>query len=389
MRSKMSVVVLALSLLATAATSAFAAQGWLGVTTQSIDSDQRRDLDLTRDGLFVSSVSSGSPADRAGLERGDVILSYGGRSVSDPDELRRLVRNTEPGETATLSIWRDGSRRSLEVRVGQLPSGEQDEFDTPVPSPPDPPRAPRAPRAPRDLHEDDDGTVHRRMIIDGKELTEEEMDKKMKELEKDGVYFDDKGLKELKDLKEMKDLPGMRSWSSEDGRSWSMLAPGAGRGRLGVRVERLTDDLAESLGVGGDEGVLVVQVIEDTPAQRAGLRAGDIIVRVEGTSVSDPDGLVQALRDQSGAVDIVVLRKGVRRTISANLDRAGTPRGFSFTPTPNTRRFERRIPEPNRSPQVYRWRARDEARSNEDLREELRQLRRELEELRRELGERR
>lgn len=384
MRSKMSVVALALSLLATAATSAFAAQGWLGVTTQSIDSDQRRDLDLTRDGLFVSSVSSGSPADRAGLERGDVILSFGGRSVSEPDELRRLVRNTEPGETATLSIWRDGSRRSLEVRVGELPSGEQDLFDTPVPSPPDPPRAPRAPRAPRDLH-GEDGEVHRRMIVDGKELTEEEMDKKMKELEKDGVFFKDKDFKELKELK---DLPGMRSFGN-DGRSWSMLAPGAGRGRLGVRVERLTDDLAESLGVGGDEGVLVVQVIEDTPAQRAGLRAGDVIVRVEGTTVSDPDELVRVLRDQSGAVDIVVLRKGVRRTISATLDRAGTPRARSFTPTPNVRRFERRIPEPNRSPEVYRWRARDEAKSNEDLREELRQLRRELEELRRELGERR
>lgn len=379
MRSKLSVVVLALSLLATAATSAFAAQGWLGVTTQSIDSEQRRDLDLTRDGLFVSSVSSGSPADRAGVERGDVILSYDGRAVSEPDELRRLVRNTPPGETATLSIWRDGSRRAIEVRVGELPSGDQDEFDTPVPSPPDPPSAPRAPRAPRDMHGEDDGTVHRRMIIDGKELTEEEMDQKMKELEKDGVLHE----KHFKELKDLKDLPGMRGWSSDDGRTFSMF--GTGRGRLGVRVERLTDDLAESLGVGGDEGVLVVQVIEDTPAQRAGLRAGDIIVRVEGTTVSDPDELVRALRDESGTVDIVVLRKGVRRTITATLDRAGTPRSLA----PNARRFERRIPEPNRSPQVYRWRARDEARSNEDLREELRQLRRELEELRRELGERR
>ena len=101
MRSKLSVVALAVSLLATAATSAFAAQGWLGVTTQSIDADQRRDLDLSRDGLFVSSVSSGSPADRAGLERGDVILSYDGRAVSEPDELRRLVRNTQPGANDT------------------------------------------------------------------------------------------------------------------------------------------------------------------------------------------------------------------------------------------------------------------------------------------------
>jgi hypothetical protein len=381
MRSKLSMVVLALSLLATAATSAFAAQGWLGVTTQSTDSDS------PREGLFVSSVSSGSPADRAGLERGDIILSWDGRSVTEPDELRRLVRNTQPGERATLHIWRDGSRRALEVRVGELPGTERDEFDTPVPSPPDPPSAPRAPRAPGAPHDEDDGTVHRRMIVDGKELTEEEMDEKMKELKKDGL-FDEKEMKDLKELKELKDVPGIRGWTGDDGRTFTFF-DNDNRGRLGVRVERLTDDLAQALGVEGDEGVMVVQVIEDTPAQRAGLRAGDVIVRVEGTSVSDPDELVRALRDQNGAVDIVVLRKGVRRTIQATLDRNTSPRARTFTPAPNARRFERRIPELNRNPQVYRWRARDEARNNEDLREELRQLRRELEELRRELGERR
>ena len=56
MRSKMSVVMLALSLVAIAATSALAAQGWLGVTTQPTDADLRRSLDLTRDGLLVNDV---------------------------------------------------------------------------------------------------------------------------------------------------------------------------------------------------------------------------------------------------------------------------------------------------------------------------------------------
>ena len=390
MRSKLSVALLAVSLAATVATTAFAAQGWLGVTTQSTDSDLRRSLDLTRDGLLVNRVSADSPADRAGLQRGDVILSYNSRSVTDPDDLRQLVRDTEPGRSVAVAVWRDGERRTLNVKVGELPADEESLFDVPTPrapeapeppTPPTPPRAPRAPRAPESSREyserhGDDGTVHRRMIVDGRELSEEEMKEHMKDMDKDGF-------RELKELKELKDLPGMSGWSDSDGRSFgfSML----GRGRLGVRVEKLTGDLAQALGVDAGEGVLVVQVMEDTPAQKAGVRAGDVIVKVGAESVSDPDELVKALRSHDGSVDIVLLRKGARRTIQAELDRAGTRRGFAFEP--DVRRFNVRIPEPGKAPQVYRWRAKDQA-ENENLREELRQLRRELQELRREMGER-
>jgi membrane-associated protease RseP (regulator of RpoE activity) len=388
----MSVVVLALSLVATAATSALAAQGYLGVTTQSTDSDLKRSLDLTRDGLLVNDVSSDSPADRAGLERGDVILTFNSRSVTEPSDLRQMVRDTEPGRTVTLGVWRDGSRKSIEVRIGELPSSEDETWDTPTPptppGAPDSPRAPRAPRAPGDRRdvriESDNG--HRRMWVNGRELTEDEMDQKMDEM-------DMKDMKDLKGMKELKGIPGMRSftWSGDgDGNGPGMFNMTPSRGRLGVRVERLSDDLAQALGVQGDEGVLVVQVMEDTPAQKAGLRAGDVIVRVGDQSVSDPDGLVSALRDQDGSVDIVLLRKGARRTVQAELDRATAPRAWSFSPDgPNARRFNVRIPEPGRSPQVYRWKAGDDAKSNDDLREELRQLRRELQDLRREMGQRR
>ena len=387
MRSKMSVVVLALSLVATAATSARAAQGYLGVTTQSTDADLRQSLDLARDGLLVNDVSRDSPADRAGIERGDVILSFNSRSVTEPSDLRQLVRDTEPGRTVTLSIWRDGARRSIDVRVGELPSSEDETWDTPVPrtpeppSPPSAPRAPRAPRAPedrRDIRIESDKDGQRRMWVNGREIPEDEMDKM--------DMGDLKDLKDLKGLKELKDMPGMRGFSwSGDGNG--MFGSAMGRGRLGVRVEKLSDDLAQALGVEGDQGVLVVQVIEDTPAQKAGLRAGDVIIRVGNDDISDPDGLVSALRERDGSVDITVLRKGVRRTIQATLDKATAPRAWSFSPSP--RRFDVRIPEPDRNPQVYRWRARDDAKSNEDLREELRQLRRELQDLRREMGQRR
>jgi membrane-associated protease RseP (regulator of RpoE activity) len=254
--------------------------------------------------------------------------------------------------------------------------------------PPTPPSAPRAPRAPEAPNREDDGTVHRKMIINGRELSEDEMDEKMKEL--DGEHFlSPKDMKDFEELKDgYKDMPGMRGWSSDGGRTFSFDSNG--RGRLGVRVEKLSDDLAQALGMSGDEGVLVVQVLEDTPAQKAGIRAGDVIVRIDGEMVSDPDELVKALGSSDGSVDIVLVRKGDRRTIRTELERGATPRAWSTTPAPNARprRFDVRIPEPGRSPQVYRWRAKDDA-ENQDLREELRQLRRELQELRREMGERR
>ncbi len=368
MRSKLPLWLLTASLLAVSATPALAAgQGWLGVTTQATDEDLRRGLDLTRDGLLVNRVSADSPADQAGLKKGDVILTYNSRAVADPEDLRQLVRDTEPGHTVSLGVWRDGARRTLEVEVGELPASEGEMFDVPVPrmapapSAPSAPRAPRAPRAPESP----------------RELSEEEMQDKLKEMEIEGF----EGMNKLKDLK---GLEGMQGWSSDDGRTFGFSS--MGRGRLGVRVEKLSDDLAQALGSTGDQGVLVVEVIEDTPAQKAGVRAGDVIVRVGGETVSDPDGLVKVLRAQDGRVDIVLLRRGQRRTIQADLESRSTTR--SRPSGPGARRFNARIPEPGKAPQVYRWRAKDEA-GNEDLREELRQLRRELKELREQMREKR
>src|SRR4249919_1720652 len=82
-----------------------ATQGWLGVTTQPTDADLRKGLNLTKDGLLVSQVARDSPADRAGLRKGDVILTYNSRSVTTPEQLRDQVRDTEPGRTVALGLW--------------------------------------------------------------------------------------------------------------------------------------------------------------------------------------------------------------------------------------------------------------------------------------------
>src|SRR5258708_7628369 len=103
MRSKMARWCVAAMLLALTAVPALAAgRGWLGVTTHPTHADLRRGLAPSRDGLLVNQVSEDSPADRAGLRKGDVILTYNSRAVTQPEDLRDLVRDSEPGRDVSL-----------------------------------------------------------------------------------------------------------------------------------------------------------------------------------------------------------------------------------------------------------------------------------------------
>ena len=73
-------------------------------------------------GAVVVSVEKGSPAERAGLRTGDVILAFGGKPIEDPNELPRLVAATAPGQQAQLEVWRNGKREQLSATVGEFAS---------------------------------------------------------------------------------------------------------------------------------------------------------------------------------------------------------------------------------------------------------------------------
>jgi S1-C subfamily serine protease len=346
-----------------AASSSTSGKGWMGVSTQPTDADLKKGLDLTQDGLLVNQVTRESPADRAGVRKGDVILSYNSRNVSTPEQLRDLVRDTDPGRSIALGIWRDGARKSLTVKLGDISdSGDEDSFDAPVPpsppSPPSPPTPPAAPRAPRGSHStrvwSDDGDV--RMWVDGRELTDDEIKERMKDMKS-----------------KMKDMDGMQEYNWQGGpgtRAFSFSAPMArSRGRLGVRIDDLSDDMAQALGVSG-KGALVTEVIEDTPAQKAGIRAGDVIVRVGGDEVDDADDLTRALRDRQGKVSIDLVRRGEKRSVEVDIaSRDSSSRSWV------------RIPEPGSGSGGY-WKTKDDADGDAALRREIEDLKREIQELR-------
>jgi serine protease Do len=96
-------------------------RGQLGVTVQAVTSEMAESLGL-KDvrGAVVSAVSPGSPADKAGVKRGDVIVSVDGVNVDDGNTLRNRIASTRPGSTVALGLVREGSPRTVRVELREL-----------------------------------------------------------------------------------------------------------------------------------------------------------------------------------------------------------------------------------------------------------------------------
>ncbi|MDR0577964.1 MAG: DegQ family serine endoprotease [Candidatus Accumulibacter sp.] len=94
-------------------------RGRLGVSIQEVNQGLAESFGLSRPtGALISSVENDSPAARAGLEPGDVILSVNGQEIQSSNELPPIVAGIRPGDSARLQIWRKGATRDIEVKVG-------------------------------------------------------------------------------------------------------------------------------------------------------------------------------------------------------------------------------------------------------------------------------
>jgi serine protease Do len=101
-------------------------RGWLGVYIQGIDEDLATTLDLNgTNGALVAQVTPDSPAAAAGLEQGDVILSYDGQPIKELRDLTGNVADTDPGTSAEMQVWRDGKEMSVDVEIGTTPDSDQ------------------------------------------------------------------------------------------------------------------------------------------------------------------------------------------------------------------------------------------------------------------------
>ncbi len=97
-------------------------RGRIGVVIQPLTKELADGFGLGKPrGALVNSVEKGGPADKAGVEAGDVILAFDGKSVAASEDLPRIVGGTRPGSMVTVRIWRNKAERDMQITVGELP----------------------------------------------------------------------------------------------------------------------------------------------------------------------------------------------------------------------------------------------------------------------------
>ncbi len=226
-------------------------------------------------GVRIDGVDDGSAAAKAGVQEGDVVVEFDGERVRSARQLTRLVQETPPGRAVKMTVLRGSARQTLDV----TPESSQTAFNWNG-------------RDGAEIRADLRGTVARDI--------EREIERGLRDLPRSGQPMFDFRLDGR--------IPGTR-----------------GPGRLGVQVESLSDQLAGYFGA-ATGGVLVSSVTKESPAEKAGLRAGDVITTVNGTAVRDAGELVEELSEaKDGAeVSIGILRDKKASTVKATLE---APRG--------------------------------------------------------------
>jgi serine protease Do len=101
-------------------------RGRLGIVIQEVNKELAESLGLPKPGgAVISSIEKGGPADKAGLEAGDVVLKYDGKAIVNSADLPRLVGLTRPGGRVIVQVWRKGAVRDMAVTVGEMQDERQ------------------------------------------------------------------------------------------------------------------------------------------------------------------------------------------------------------------------------------------------------------------------
>lgn len=258
--------------------------GWLGVTMSEVTADKAREAKLNDPhGAIVTGVSENSPAAKAGLAGGDIITDFRGQRVEGTLQLARLVRETPPGRTVKLTVWRDGHSRDISIEMGRgsdllsgnvLPPDFQDrvrqfqqrmqrrfDFSGPPPAPnaPAPPEPPQQQPQPRQRREP---------------------------------------------------------------------RGAAGAPVLGVAVQDVSGQFGAYLKVpDGGQGVLITDVQSGSTAEKGGLHTGDVIIAVDGQRVHNADELRARIRATNEAHNAAlrVIRNGAETTLNVQITAAARP----------------------------------------------------------------
>ena len=193
-------------------------RSWLGVWIQEVEDKVARALNLdTREGAIVSQIAEDSPAEKAGIETGDIIISFNGVKINGPSKLQNVVSSTKPGKKSKLEIIRNGKKKIINVILEELPQEDQ-------------------------------------------VIANHSSDKK---------------------------------------------------NELGLNVKALTRPLAERFDIDYDtEGILITDVERESPADEAGLRPGDLILRVGSEVITTVKEFRRLSNPENNDVLLLLVKRG-------------------------------------------------------------------------------
>ena len=229
-------------------------QGYLGIVCNDVDSHRAAALKLKQaTGAEVINVDRDAPAGKAGLRPHDVILQMNGQPIAGEAQLRRLLQETPAGRTVTLLISRDGEQLTVAVQLADRAILEQDAWS-------------------------------QHMIVPAPE---------------DDGAFSLEG-------------PSGHSFGSGFFGVFSLGSPS-----VGVDLDVLGSQLADYFGVRDGQGLLVKHVAEDSPASRAGLKAGDVITKANGKKMATLNEWMKMLHANRGKqVQITLVRNRKEQVVT-------------------------------------------------------------------------
>ena len=237
---------------------------YLGVQTADVTRENFAKLGLREvRGVAVEKVVEDSPAAAAGLQVGDVIVRLNGEAIESSRKLTRLISEVAPDHQVRITVLRGGSERELTATLGKrpMPTFGEGGFRVRVPGQMGTLDLPRRPDA--------DGSI-------------------------DITPPPTPGQGDQQ-------FPGFM-WNSGNSR------------QIGVGVTALTKQLSDHFGVAG--GLLINSVRENSPAAKAGLKAGDIITEADGRAVNGDFDLVRAIAEKkTGDIALTIVRGGQKQTV--------------------------------------------------------------------------
>jgi len=108
------------------------ARGWLGIGIQDITKELADSFGMKNtNGALVAGIEKGSPAEKAGLEPGDVITRFDGKPITLSSDLPRIVGATKPGKEVTVEVVRRSSVKNLSVKIGEIPADDKEDAHAP------------------------------------------------------------------------------------------------------------------------------------------------------------------------------------------------------------------------------------------------------------------